>query len=74
MIQHIVKEWRSDTQIYTCVCGYQSKENIKPHSLDEVTCLDCLRLTVKQQSDEIREMKKLGNKIYNFSLKEAHNE
>jgi ribosomal protein L37AE/L43A len=70
MIQHIVKEWRSDTKIYTCVCGYQSKENIKTHSLDEVTCLDCLRLTVKRQSNQIAEMKKLGNKIYNFGLKE----
>jgi len=64
--KHIVKEWRSDTLIYTCVCGYQSKENIKTRSLLEVTCLDCLRLTVKKQSDDIIELRKLGKKIANY--------
>lgn len=64
-IKHIVKEWRSDTQIYTCTCGYQSKENIKT-LLPEVTCLDCLRLTVKRQSEDIISLKKLGKKIANF--------
>jgi hypothetical protein len=66
MVKHIVKEWRSDTKIYTCVCGHQSTENIKPHSLKEVTCLDCLRLTVKRQSDEIETLKTMGRRIANF--------
>lgn len=68
-IKHMVKEWRSDTKLYTCVCGYQSLDNIKTHSLSEVTCLDCLRLTVKRQSDEIIELKKLGEKIANFKIR-----
>lgn len=66
MIQHIVKEWRSDTKVYTCVCGYQSTENIKPHSLDEVTCLDCLRITVRRQGEEIIALKAMGRRIANF--------
>lgn len=66
MVKHIVKEWRSDTKEYTCVCGYKSKENIKTHALEEVTCLDCLRKTVKRQSDDIDAMKTLGRKIARY--------
>ncbi len=66
MIKHIVKEWRSDTKEYTCVCGYKSLVNIKTHSLDEVTCLDCLRISVRQQGDEIEALKTMGRRIANF--------
>ncbi len=69
-VKHIVKTWASDTQLYTTVCGYQSKENIKTQSILEVTCLNCLRLTVLKQSNEIAELHKLGNRIANFNLKE----
>lgn len=62
-IHHIVSTWDSKTRIYTCVCGFQSKENIKTHSLSDVNCIDCLKLTVKRQSNEIEEMKKLARQI-----------
>ena len=67
IIKHIVKEWSSSTKVYTCVCGFKSKENIKPHSLTEVTCLDCLRITVKNQSTIIQALTDLGDKIAKYS-------
>jgi hypothetical protein len=73
MIKHIVREWNSATLLYTCACGYQSKENIKPHSLDEVTCLDCLRISVRRLGAEKRELMAMGSRIANYrGIKEAH--
>ena len=68
-IKHIVKEWSSLTQEYTCTCGYKSKVNIKTPSIEDVTCLDCLRITVKRQSNEIITLKTMGNRIANYTSK-----
>lgn len=66
MEKHIVKEWSSATKEYTCVCGYKSLINIKSHSLDEVTCLKCLRISLKRQLDEIEVIKRMARKIVNY--------
>ena len=66
MIKHIVKEWRSDTREYTTVCGYKTTVNIKTPSLDEVTCLDCLRLSVRRLSAEKQELITMGRRIANY--------
>jgi hypothetical protein len=66
MTKHIVKEWDSATKEYTCACGYKSTENIKPHSLDEVTCLDCFRITVRRLTAEKTALITMGRRIANF--------
>jgi hypothetical protein len=65
-VKHIIKQWRNDTKTYIAACGYTSTENIKPHSLEEVTCLECFRITVKRQASEIVAMKKLASRIANL--------
>jgi hypothetical protein len=65
-MKHFVKEWRSDTKEYTCVCGYKTLDIKVMQPLEKVNCLDCLRTVVRQQSKDIFELKALGSKIANF--------